>query len=92
MKATYYLISTINSEECGWSILAEGSKLELAKVEPNEFKGNDIYANTWRKNSKIVSKTIAERKYHICIDAYYDALYEENQMNLEELANLYDLS
>ena len=69
---TYYIISTTNPQVEGWSIYRVCNSRKEAELEIDnidEFKDkselhNDIYAQTLLKNSRVVSKTEAERKYH----------------------------
>lgn len=63
----YYVISTTNSQIEGWRSFGEGTKEECKKIqlEHPEFNGTDIYSDTLNKNSVIVSKTEAKRKYKI---------------------------
>ena len=64
---TYFVISTINSRVEGWSIFGQGTKEECKKIQLTDsaFQGTDIYADTLNKNSRIVSKTEAKRKFKL---------------------------
>lgn len=72
--ATYVLLSTINAAVNGWTAYCEGTKRECEKALENtpDFNGTDIWADTYRKNAVIVSKTTAKRKYHY--DPYSEVL------------------
>jgi hypothetical protein len=67
MKRIYYVISTLNAQINGWSIYGEGTKKECRQIQLNNpaFQGIDIYADTLNKNSKIVSRTEAKRKFKL---------------------------
>lgn len=71
MKRIYYVISTLNAQINGWSIYGEGTKKECRQIQLNNpaFKGTDIYADTLNKNSVIVSKTEAKKRYKIDVTA-----------------------
>lgn len=72
MKATYYLVSTINSQINGWSIFGIGTKNEMKQLalthesfQDNSETHRDIYAQTLNKNSRVVSKTKAKQIYKL---------------------------
>jgi len=72
MKATYYLISTTNSQINGWDIFGTGTKQEMEELMLKHLSfqdttelHDDIWAQTLCKNSRVVCKTTAKRKYHI---------------------------
>lgn len=72
MKATYYLISTTNSQVEGWSIFGTGTKKEMEQLAltHKSFQDlsethRDIYAQTLDKNSRVVSKTKAKQIYKL---------------------------
>lgn len=72
IMATYCLVSTTNAAVNGWTVYAEGTKAQCEKTLDTDpqFNGTDIWADTLRKNAKIVSKTKATRNYK----AYYNFL------------------
>ena len=84
--ATFYIISTTNAHENGWSIFKEYSNRSVAEKEISdvpEFQdhsdnNNDIYAQTLLANARVVSKTEAERKYHLNgdVDDFYNNEYD----------------
>jgi len=70
--ATYILISTTNGQLNGWTVYGKGTKKEMEELELSHpaFQDDsethcDIYAQTLCKNSRVVCKTTAKRKYHI---------------------------
>lgn len=67
--ATYALISTTNAAQNGWTVYCVGTKAQCQATLDNEkdFNGTDIWADTLRKNARIVSKTTAKRQYG-CFD------------------------
>lgn len=70
--ATYCLVSTINAAVNGWTVYAEGTKAQCERALDTDpqFNGTDIYADTLRKNAKIVSKTKAQREFKADSDFY----------------------
>jgi len=64
---TYFVISTINAQIEGWTIYGQGTKGECHQIRLNDpaFQGTDIYADTLNKNSRIVSRTEAKRKFKL---------------------------
>ena len=83
--ATYYALTTQNSQMSGWSIVAHGT--DQAAVREDAYRilsgrpdgdcsarVQDIYLDTELKNLRIVSKTRARRCYGINDDVYYDYL------------------
>jgi hypothetical protein len=64
---TYFVISTTNAQVDGWLIFGQGSKEECKKIQLNNpaFQGTDIYSDTLNKNSRIVSKTEAKKKFKL---------------------------
>lgn len=66
-QRTYFVISTTNAQVLGWSVYGQGTKEECKNIQlnHNEFQGTHIFADTLNKNSRIVSKTEATRKYKI---------------------------
>lgn len=67
MKRIYYVISTLNAQMNGWSVYGQGTKKECKQIQLNDpaFQGTDIYADTLNRNSLIVSKTEAKRKFKL---------------------------
>lgn len=70
--ATYVLISTTNAAVNGWTAYCEGTKQECEHALSTipDFQGTDIWADTLRKNAKIVSKTKAQREFKADSDFY----------------------
>ena len=62
--STYYSMSTENAAMCGWTVLGVGSTAAEAEVEAEERlpRGNDMRADTWRKNLCTMSKSAAIRR------------------------------
>lgn len=72
MKATYFLISTLNSQVNGWfSFGYSNSKKELEELADrlwlnrDEYGNLDIYDETYYKNCQIVTKTKANKVFHV---------------------------
>ena len=60
--AEYIAISTTNAQANGWNVLARGAdKAQVEQSADASIVGSDIYAETLRKNLRIVSKTTARR-------------------------------
>ena len=69
---TYYVLSTTNARVEGWKIYdISGSKKDAENAISDIFKGNDIHAETLLKNALVVSKTTAEKKYHVNFEFDY---------------------
>ncbi len=66
--ATYVLISTVNAAQNGWAVYCEGTKAQCQVCLDKEFNGTDIWADTLRKNARIVSKSTAKRQYGLFDD------------------------
>lgn len=62
-SATYYAITTHNPSG-GWYILAEGhQRQEVESAGHSLITGNDMYADTYRKNLRVVTTTALKRYY-----------------------------
>lgn len=64
--ATYFALSTENLALCGWTILAAARTAAEARRagEQQLPRGLDLRADTWRKNFRVVSETVARRRLH----------------------------
>jgi len=70
-QRNYFVISTTNAQVEGWSVFGQGTKEECKQIQLNDpaFQGTDIYTDTLNKNSVIVSKTEAKKRYKIDVTA-----------------------
>ena len=60
--AEYVALSTINARMTGWDVLARGSDKPAVEQQAwDAIVGNDIYADTLRKNLRVVSRSAALR-------------------------------
>ena len=60
--AEFIAISTINAQMSGWEVLARGADKATVHDEAwDSLVGDDIYADTLRKNLRVVSKSAALR-------------------------------
>lgn len=78
--ATYIAMTTHNFQQNGMNkVVCAGSNrkaVEAAALADRELSGTDIYADTYRKNLVIVSKTQAKRRYGFDFDAWEPTGYE----------------
>jgi hypothetical protein len=60
----YYALTTEDAQMLGWSILASARTRREAEAHGNEqIVGMDMSADTRRKNLRVVSRTVAVRKF-----------------------------
>jgi len=77
---TYYALTTQNAQLLGWRIVAIGATIEqaareaLAALPP--LRVDDLYTQTDHRNLRVVSETVARRRYGVnegTVEAYYQA-------------------
>ena len=72
--ATYLALTTHNYQQNGYHEVARGNKkqdVRAAAEQHGSLQGHDVYAETYRRNLIVVSKTAAKRRYGFNADSWY---------------------